>query len=45
MAHAAPKVIYGTAGIATFPSETLTGLLEVLKKHKVKVLDTASIYV
>jgi len=45
MTHAAPKIIFGTAGVGVFASETTDGLLEVLKKHNVKVVDTASIYV
>jgi len=44
MAHAAPKILFGTAGVASWDSETVTGLLDTLKKHEVTVLDTAFIY-
>ncbi|TVY12909.1 Oxidoreductase sirO [Lachnellula arida] len=40
----APKIIFGTAGIATYDDETITSMLEVLKTHNVGILDTASIY-
>ncbi|TVY80785.1 Oxidoreductase sirO [Lachnellula suecica] len=44
MAQAAPKIVFGTAGIGVLASETQSGLLDILKKHNVKVLDTARFY-
>ena len=45
MAHSAPTVVFGTAGIAALSTETLNDMLSVLEKHHVKELDTAFIYV
>lgn len=44
MAHSGPKIVFGTAGMAAFPTEVGKEMLEVLKKHGVKELDTAFIY-
>ena len=45
MAHAAPKIIFGTGGVGTWTSETVDGMLDLLKKHNVTALDTAFLYV
>jgi hypothetical protein len=45
MAHSAPAISFGTAGVARWPTETVEGLLSTLEKHNVKELDTALLYV
>lgn len=45
MAQPAPAIVFGSAGIASFSTETVTEMLEILEKHNVKQIDTASIYV
>ena len=39
------KVLFGTASFGSQPTETSQDFLDVLKKHKVKDLDTARTYV
>ena len=39
------KVLFGTASFGSQPTETSQDFLDVLKKHKVKDLGTARIYV
>jgi aflatoxin B1 aldehyde reductase len=45
MAQSAPSMVFGSAGIATFATETVKEMLNILEKHNVKQIDTASIYV
>jgi len=40
----APKIIFGTAGIANLEEDNAKAMLEVLQKHGVGILDTASLY-
>ncbi|TAQ85674.1 hypothetical protein B7494_g6014 [Chlorociboria aeruginascens] len=45
MSPTPPKLIFGTAGIATFDEQkTLDGIITTLKKYNVKCLDTAYLY-
>ena len=43
MAHV--KVLFGTASFGSLPTETSQEFLDILKKYKVKDLDTAHLYV
>jgi len=45
MTYSGPKIIFGTAGAATWSDETRTEFLEILEKHHANTLDTASLYV
>lgn len=45
MVHSAPAIVFGTAGISSFDTETAKGIISVLEKHNVKELDTAFLYV
>ncbi len=45
MAQSAPSIVFGSAAIASFSTETVKEMLEILEKHKVTQIDTASIYV
>ncbi len=45
MAPQAPHVVFGTAGIAHMATDVSTEMLEILERHNVNQLDTASIYV
>jgi len=45
MSDAAPEIIYGAAGVGGLTAAELKDTLNVLRRHDVKVLDTASIYV
>jgi len=45
MANSPPEIIYGAAGLAGKSSEELAETFAVLRKHNVKILDTASLYV
>jgi aflatoxin B1 aldehyde reductase len=45
MAQSAPAMVFGSAGIASFATETVKEMLDILEKHDVKQIDTASIYV
>ena len=39
------KVLFGTASFGSVPMETSQEFLDILKKHQVKDLDTAHLYV
>lgn len=39
------KIIFGTAGITVLTTDAVQEELQILRKHGVKDLDTASIYV
>ena len=39
------KVLFGTASFGSLPTETSQEFLDLLKKHNVKDLDTAHLYV
>jgi aflatoxin B1 aldehyde reductase len=45
MAQSAPSIVFGSAGIASFGTETVKEMLEILEKHKITQIDTASVYV
>ncbi len=45
MAQSAPSIVFGTAGIAAFSTEESNKILDILEKHNIKQLDTASVYV
>jgi len=45
MAQSAPAIVFGSAPIARYSTETAKEMLEILEKHKVNQIDTASIYV
>jgi aflatoxin B1 aldehyde reductase len=45
MAQSVPSIVFGTAGIASFSTETAKEMLSILEKHNVNQLDTASVYV
>jgi len=44
MAQSAPSIVFGTAPIASFSTETAKEILSILKKHNVNQLDTARLY-
>ncbi|CZR52810.1 related to aldehyde reductase (GliO) [Phialocephala subalpina] len=44
MANSGAKIVFGTAAIASFETETSKQMLEICEKHGVKELDTAFIY-
>ena len=39
------KILFGTAGFGSLPTETGQEFLDLLKAHNVKDLDTAHLYV
>jgi len=45
MAQSTPAIVFGTASIARYSTETAKEMLNILEKHKVDQLDTASVYV
>jgi aflatoxin B1 aldehyde reductase len=45
MAQSTPSIVFGTAGIAALSTEDSKEILNILEKHNVKQLDTASVYV
>jgi aflatoxin B1 aldehyde reductase len=45
MAQSAPSIVFGSAAIASYSTETVQDMLEILEKHKIAQIDTASIYV
>ncbi len=45
MANSGASIVFGAAGFAAFSSETVNNVLDILQKHNVKELDTASLYV
>jgi aflatoxin B1 aldehyde reductase len=45
MAQSAPSIVFGSAGIASLSTETANEMLNILEKHNIKQIDTASIYV
>jgi aflatoxin B1 aldehyde reductase len=45
MAESAPSIVFGSAGVASFSTETVKEMLNILEKHNIKQIDTASIYV
>lgn len=45
MAQSAPSIVFGSAGIASFSTETVKEMLEILEKHKITQIDTARVYV
>jgi hypothetical protein len=45
MAQTAPKLIFGSAGIAAFDGQTINEILALLEKHNVEKIDTANAYV
>lgn len=45
MANSGAKIVFGTAAIAVFETETSKQMLAICEKHGVKELDTAFSYV
>jgi len=45
MAQSASSIVFGSAGIASFSTETVKEMLEILEIHKITQIDTARIYV
>jgi aflatoxin B1 aldehyde reductase len=45
MAQSAPSVVFGAAGMASLSTEDGKEILNILEKHNVNQLDTASVYV
>jgi aflatoxin B1 aldehyde reductase len=45
MAQSAPSIVFGSAGIALYSTETVKEMLSILEKHNVTQIDTARIYV
>ena len=45
MAESAPEIVYGAPSVSRLSAEELGHLFEILHKHGVRVLDTASLYV
>jgi aryl-alcohol dehydrogenase-like predicted oxidoreductase len=44
MAQPTPAIVYGSAPIASFSTEVAKEMLDILEKHNVKQIDTASVY-
>ena len=44
MAHSAPEIVYGATVVAQLSTEEYQDTFNILKKHKIKFLDTANIY-
>ncbi|KAK2627520.1 hypothetical protein QTJ16_003486 [Diplocarpon rosae] len=44
MAHEAPAVVYGAAGLAAFSDEQIVEIFSILDQHNVKEIDTARLY-
>jgi hypothetical protein len=45
MAQSAPSMVFDSASIASFATETVKEMPSILEKHDVKQIDAASLYV